>query len=59
MDQFLHSREFVALARDAGFADVRYVSPQELAELHFAGRADLLRPSRASGLIVASLGADR
>lgn len=47
------------MARDAGFADVRYVSPQELAELHFAGRADLLRPSRASGLIVASLGADR
>ena len=55
---FFTPEEFVALARDAGFGDVRYVSPGELTELYFAGRADLLRPSGASGLIVASVAAD-
>jgi O-methyltransferase involved in polyketide biosynthesis len=55
---FFTPEQFVALARDAGFGDVRYVSPEELTELYFAGRGDLLRPSRASGLIVASLDAD-
>jgi hypothetical protein len=43
-----------ALARDAGFGHVRYVSSDELTELYFAGRADSLRLSGAGGLIVAS-----
>ncbi|MCC6434963.1 MAG: SAM-dependent methyltransferase, partial [Acidimicrobiales bacterium] len=51
---FFTPDELVALARDAGFADVRHVPGRELAERYFAGRSDGLRPSSGEDLIVAS-----
>lgn len=52
---FFTPEEMVALARAAGFSEVRHVSDGELAERYFAGRADGLRPSSAEQLIVASV----
>ena len=45
--------EMIALARGAGFPDVRYVSTADLVDRYFAGRSDGLRPSSGEGLIVA------
>lgn len=50
---FFTPGDLVELVRDAGFPEVRHVSPDELAERYFAGRADGLRPSSAEQLIVA------
>ena len=46
--------ELVALAREAGFEEVRHVSAAELTERYFAGRSDGLRPSSADELVVAT-----
>ena len=45
--------EIVALAHEAGFADVRYVSTAELAEPYLAGRTDGLRAAGGEGILVA------
>jgi methyltransferase (TIGR00027 family) len=47
--------ELVAMARHAGFPDVRHVAGRELAERYFAGRPDGLRPSSGEDLIVARI----
>ncbi len=47
--------EMLALARDAGFRDVRHVAAAELAQRYFAGRTDGLRPpNNAEELLVAT-----
>ncbi|GAA0616757.1 class I SAM-dependent methyltransferase [Streptomyces crystallinus] len=47
--------EMLALARAAGFAEVRHVSAAEHAERYFAGRADGLRPSTGEDVLVATV----
>jgi hypothetical protein len=44
----------LALAREAGFQDVRHVPGSLLAERYFAGRTDGLRPSSGEDLLVAT-----
>ncbi|HET6160519.1 MAG TPA: class I SAM-dependent methyltransferase [Dongiaceae bacterium] len=52
---FFTPTEMLALAREAGFREVRHVSAAALAERYFAGRPDGLRPSRnAEELLVAT-----
>jgi methyltransferase (TIGR00027 family) len=52
---FFTPAEMLALARDAGFRDVRHVSAAALAERYFAGRTDGLRPpNNSEELLVAS-----
>jgi methyltransferase (TIGR00027 family) len=52
---FFTPAEILALARDAGFAQVEHVSAEALAERYFANRADDLHPPRnAEELLVAS-----
>ena len=46
--------EMLALAREAGFTDVRHVSGASLADRYFAGRPDGLRPSTGEDLLVAT-----
>jgi methyltransferase (TIGR00027 family) len=46
--------EMLALAREAGFRDVRHVPGSSHAERYFAGRADGLRPSSGEDLLVAT-----
>jgi methyltransferase (TIGR00027 family) len=46
--------EMVALARDAGFRDVRHVAGAELAERYFSSRNDGLRPSSGEDLVIAT-----
>lgn len=51
---FFKPEAILALAREAGFRDVRYVSADDLAACYFAARSDGLRPpSGAEGLLVA------
>lgn len=45
--------EVVALARDAGFSDVRHVSTAEVAEQYLATRADGLRAASGEGILLA------
>ena len=45
---FFTPEEMLALARQAGFREVRHVSAEELAQRYFAGRKDGLRPPRNS-----------
>jgi methyltransferase (TIGR00027 family) len=52
---FFTPAEMLALAREAGFQEVRHVSAARLAELYFAGRSDGLRPpNNSEELLVAS-----
>jgi methyltransferase (TIGR00027 family) len=52
---FFMPQEMLALARDAGFRQVRHVSSAALAERYFAGRTDGLRPpDNAEELLVAT-----
>jgi methyltransferase (TIGR00027 family) len=51
---FYPPQEMLALARDAGFTDVRHVSGTSLADRYFADRADGLRPSSGEDFILAS-----
>ena len=44
----------LALAREAGFREVRHVSGSSLAARYFAGRADGLRPSTGEDFLVAT-----
>jgi methyltransferase (TIGR00027 family) len=46
--------EMLALARAAGFRDVRHVPGSALAERYFAGRADGLSPSAGEDFVVAT-----
>ncbi|MGD3108740.1 class I SAM-dependent methyltransferase [Streptomyces sp. YGL11-2] len=46
--------EMLAVARDAGFADVRHVSGEALAERYFADRTDGLRPSSGEDVLLAT-----
>jgi hypothetical protein len=41
---FFTPPEMLAIAREAGFRDVRHVSAADLAQRYFAGRTDGLRP---------------
>jgi methyltransferase (TIGR00027 family) len=52
---FYEPREFLVLARRAGFKNARHVSTDELTLQYFAGRADGLRPSSSDHLIIASV----
>lgn len=52
---FFTPEEMLAMAREAGFKDVRHVSGADLAGRYFAGRADGLRPG-SEALLVASTG---
>jgi methyltransferase (TIGR00027 family) len=45
--------EMLALARKAGFEEVRHVSAADLSRQYFAGRTDGLRPSSWNALLVA------
>jgi methyltransferase (TIGR00027 family) len=52
---FFTPAEIVALAREAGFADARHVSADDLTSRYFAGRTDGLRPpNNAEELLVAT-----
>lgn len=52
---FFTPAEMLALAREAGFKEVRHVSAAMLAERYFAGRADGLRPpNNSEELLVAT-----
>jgi len=51
---FFTSPEMLALARAAGFRDVRHVSAAALARRYFAGRTDGFRPPSGEELLVAS-----
>ena len=52
---FFTPTEMLALARDAGFREVRHVSAATLAQLYFAGRTDGLRPpNNSEELLVAT-----
>jgi hypothetical protein len=52
---FFTPAEMLALAREAGFKDVRHISAAALGERYFAGRADGLRPpDNSEELLVAA-----
>jgi methyltransferase (TIGR00027 family) len=52
---FFAPADMLALAREAGFKEVRHVSAADLAERYFAGRSDGLRPPiNSEELLVAS-----
>ncbi|MFE6664833.1 class I SAM-dependent methyltransferase [Streptomyces sp. NPDC057697] len=51
---FYTPQDMLALAREAGIADVRHVPGALLAERYFAGRTDGLRPSSGEDLLVAT-----
>lgn len=51
---FFTPAEMLALAREAGFTDVRHVSGTTLNERYFAGRADGLRMSTGEDFLVAT-----
>jgi methyltransferase (TIGR00027 family) len=51
---FFAPQEFVALARAAGFADVRHVSGRDMNERYFAGRPDGLRMSTGEDFLIAT-----
>jgi len=51
---FFTPDEMLAMAREAGFKDARYVSGADLAQRYFTGRPDGLRPGSAEALLVAT-----
>ncbi|MTD55800.1 class I SAM-dependent methyltransferase [Amycolatopsis pithecellobii] len=52
---FYRPEEMLALARESGFAEARYVPGAELADRYFAGRTDGLRPSAGEGFLIAGV----
>jgi len=50
---FFTPDEIVALAREAGFSDARYIATDELANRYLAGRPDGLRASGGEGILEA------
>lgn len=51
---FFSPEEIIALAREAGFADVRHVSPADQNARYFTGRTDGLRVPTGEDLLVAT-----
>jgi methyltransferase (TIGR00027 family) len=51
---FFTPEDMMALARQAGFRDVRHVPVSSLAERYFSGRTDGFRPSTGEDLLVAT-----
>lgn len=51
---FYRPPQILALARAAGFREVRHVSAADLEQRYFTGRTDGLRPSRGEELLVAT-----
>lgn len=51
---FFTPPEMLALAREAGFRDVRHVSAATLTQRYFSGRPDRLRPGSSEALLVAT-----
>jgi methyltransferase (TIGR00027 family) len=51
---FFSPDECLSLAREAGFREVRHVSPRDLRQLYFADRTDDLRPASSEHIIVAT-----
>ena len=51
---FFAPPEMLALARGAGFKEVRHVSAAALTQRYFSGRADGLRPGSSEAILVAS-----
>ncbi|AOJ04904.1 MULTISPECIES: class I SAM-dependent methyltransferase [Burkholderia] len=51
---FFSPPEMLALAREAGFREVRHVSTDDLTQRYFAGRTDGLRPSSGEAFLVAT-----
>ncbi|MEM5387144.1 class I SAM-dependent methyltransferase [Paraburkholderia phymatum] len=51
---FFSPDEMLALAREAGFSDVRHVSTADLTERYFSHRPDGLRPATGEAFLVAS-----
>lgn len=51
---FYTPQEMLALAREAGFREVRHVPGASLAERYFAGRTDGLRPSSGEDVLLAT-----
>ena len=51
---FYAPEQFVAMARDAGFADAVHVPSSVLTERYFSGRSDGLRPSTGEDLVLAT-----
>jgi len=47
--------DMLALAREAGFKEVRHVSAADLTQRYFFGRADGLRPSSSEEILVATI----
>ncbi len=52
---FYRPEQMLAMARDAGFAKVRHVSGNELADRYFADRSDGLRPQPGEDFLVATI----
>jgi methyltransferase (TIGR00027 family) len=50
---FFTPDDLLAMARETGFKQTRYVSGADLAQRYFAGRSDGLRPGSAEALLVA------
>lgn len=50
---FFRPEEIVAFAREAGFAEARYVSTDGLTQRYFTGRTDGLRPAVGEAFLVA------
>ncbi|QUQ70047.1 class I SAM-dependent methyltransferase [Kutzneria sp. CA-103260] len=53
---FYRPTEMLAMARDAGFAEVENVSGPQLVDRYFAGRTDGFRPSTGEDILVATTG---
>ncbi|MFF4504991.1 class I SAM-dependent methyltransferase [Streptomyces sp. NPDC001401] len=51
---FYRPPQILALAREAGFREVRHISAADLEQRYFADRTDGLRPSRGEELLVAT-----
>ena len=51
---FYAPQDMLAMAREAGFADVRHVSGASLGERYFADRSDGLRPSTREDFVLAT-----
>ena len=53
---FYRPAEMLAVAREAGFAEVKNVSGKEITDRYFAGRADGFKPSTGEDIVVATTG---
>ena len=51
---FYRPEQMLAMAREAGFAEVRHVSGSDLADRYFTGRSDGLRPQTGEDFLVAT-----